>query len=284
LSRPGFERRYQALSYEFRVRTGIPEVAEHLDRLLAWFRASGANGAPAYWIRRGSKGRPRFAVYLSGRCVQRTDTAGAVLDFVLWSVTSQAVQRTEDYLVLHAGAASWKGLGLLLPAPPDSGKTTLSAALTRAGFSYLTDEAALIDPRTAILHPFPRALWMDSKTLDLIPQLWDSLPSDLRTAGRPQHHIVPEALRPRAVGKPCPVRFVVAPSYARRAPTALEPLSRSEALVTLAENSFNFGRFGAQGLGVLRDVVRGADCYRLRTGDLDSAVTVLTGLVRRSAR
>jgi hypothetical protein len=60
-------------------------------------------------------------------------------------------------------------------------------------------------------------------------------------------------------------------------------MSRAEALLLLAENSFNFKRFGSAGLGVLRGVVSGADCYRLRIADLESAVRAISDLVRAAA-
>ena len=84
--------------------------------------------------------------------------------------------------------------GVLLPGPPDSGKTTLTAGLVRAGFRYLTDEAAFVDPTTRILRPFPRPLWMELGTVEIIPGVRDKLPAFSQGA-RLNYHVAPNDLR-----------------------------------------------------------------------------------------
>jgi len=146
-----FERSYRVLSYGFRIDTAVPAVGERLDGLLARFRVGELDGDAARYeiAREASTGL--LVVDRDGSCVQRARTEAAIVDFVLWDAVTRAVERATDLLALHAGAVALDGRGVLLPAPPDSGKTTLTAALTRSGFSYLSDEVAPIDPETALL-------------------------------------------------------------------------------------------------------------------------------------
>lgn len=263
------ERRYRALSYGFRVRTHLADVLDGVDRLLAPFAVSGDGDRwPTYEIKPGDSSA--YEVLLDGRVCQRTQTARSVVEYMAWKASLEAIQTTAEFLVLHAGAVSRRGRGVVLPAPPDSGKTTLTAALTQNGFRYLSDEAALIDPATALLHPFPRALSIETPSLDVLG-IRDRIvgPGE---SGRLQYQVLPSLIRSGPVGEPCPVRFVVFPSYRPGATVRLEPTSRAEALVRLNENSFNASDFGAPGVRLLADVVRGADCYRLSMGDLDEAV------------
>jgi hypothetical protein len=275
-----FDRRYRALSYPFRVLAGDPALGRRADRLMAAFR-DGSGGGRAVTYRLLSPGRRerRFRVHRAGRCVHRAATPELALEYLLWDVTSQAVQLTREFLVLHAGAVSWAGRGIILPAPPDSGKTTLTAALTRVGFSYLTDEAAPLDPTTGLLYPFPRALWMDAPSIDVVPRLRQDLPQDVLVASRPRYQVAAEELRAGAVGGPCPVRYIVAPAYATGSAVELEPVSRAEAVVSLAQNSFNFATLGRPGVSLLAKVVAGAVCYRLRMGSLEGAVDMVRELV-----
>ena len=60
---------------------------------------------------------------------------------------------------VHAGAVGWRGRAIVLPGRPEAGKTTLTAALVRAGATYLSDEFAPIDDRGKA-HPFPKPLWL----------------------------------------------------------------------------------------------------------------------------
>jgi hypothetical protein len=75
-----------------------------------------------------------------------------------------------------------------------------------------------------------------------------------------------------------PVGFVAVPLYKRGAVTVLTPMRRAEPVQGLADNAFNFHRWGACGLRLLAAVVAAGDCYRLRVGDLDEACDVLRSL------
>ena len=271
-------RRYRALSYRFRVRTELPEVAGPLAALLGPMAASEVTPAPLYEITLDDFEPGPYVVELDDALVQRTESARLAVDYVLWHVNAEAIKGTATYLALHAGAVSRGGEAVILPAPPDSGKTTLTAGLVRAGFEYLSDEAALIDPGTAMVHPFPRAMWMEPPTVELLGRTGGGVPA--LEDDRYHYQVLAEDLRSGSAGGPCPVGFVIAPMYQKGSATSLEPIGRAEAVRMLAENSFNFPRFGASGLVVLHRLVAGARCFRLRVGDLETAVATVSELVR----
>lgn len=274
-----FDRSYRALSYGFRVRTNLPRAGFLLDRLLAPFRARTANGVPTYDLVYTKAERFPFTLFLDGSRVQQVESAASMLDFVLANMTVQAVELMEDFVALHAAAAAWDRRGIIFPGQPDAGKTTLVAGLTQVGFAYLSDEAALIDPRTGLLHPFPRALAMDSQSLDAIPGLRQKLPPDHDQFMRFRFHVAPDDLRPGAVGRPCRVEYVIAPKYEAGSETTLEPMSRAEALMTLAENSFNMVRFGALAVESLHRAMEGVRGYRLRIGSLEDGIRKVLDVV-----
>lgn len=58
---------------------------------------------------------------------------------------------------VHAGVAGWRGRAIVVPGRSRSGKTTLVAALVKAGASYLSDEYAVLDGRGRV-HPFAKPL------------------------------------------------------------------------------------------------------------------------------
>lgn len=58
---------------------------------------------------------------------------------------------------VHAAAVAWRGRVIVIPGRSHSGKTTLAAALVRAGATYLSDEYAVLG-EDGLVHPFPRRL------------------------------------------------------------------------------------------------------------------------------
>ena len=278
-----FERSYRAISYRFRVRTNFPRLGFLLNRLLGPFRTDSTNGGPMYSLVHTDDERFPFSLYVDDSRLQEVESAASMLDFVLADVTIQAVERMEDHVALHAAAAAWDRRGIIFPGQPDSGKTTLVAGLTQVGFAYLSDEAALIDPHTGLLHPFPRALAMDARSVDAIPGLRRKLPPDHDQFMRSRYHVPPDDLRPGAVGRPCRVKYVIAPKYEAGGDTELEPMSRAEALMTLAENSFNFVRFGSLAVDSLRGTLEGVKCYRLRIGSLEDGIRKVLDVVEEGA-
>lgn len=267
-----FDRSYRALSYAFRVRTNFPRAGFLLDRLLAPFRAVVSNEVPTYDLVRTKGERLPFSLYVDDARVQEVESASSMVDFVLANVTIQAVELMEDFVSFHAAAAAWDRRGIIFPGEPDAGKTTLVAGLTQVGFAYLSDEAALIEPQTGLLHPFPRALAMDSHSVDAIPGLRQKLPPDHDQFMKYRFHVAPDDLRPGAVGRPCRVQYVIAPKYEAGSTTVLEPMSRAEALMTLAENSFNLVRFGGSAVQSLHRVMGSVTGYRLRIGSLEDGI------------
>jgi len=200
------------------------------------------------------------------------------VDLVLWDVYDRAFREARGRIVLHAGLVSSRGRGVLMPGLPDAGKTTLVAGLVRAGFAYLSDEAAVFDPRTGRFHAFPRPLGMEVSTLELFPGLERRLPPELRQSDRMTRHVPATAIRPRSIGSSCRLRFVVVPEYRAGADTTLTPVGRAETLVLLSGSAFAPERFATQGLRPMAGALAKADCYRLRAGGLEDAVGAVTSL------
>src|SRR5438445_462151 len=58
---------------------------------------------------------------------------------------------------VHAGVVGWRGQAIVIPGMTFSGKSTLVAALVRAGATYYSDEYAVFDAQGRV-HPYPRRL------------------------------------------------------------------------------------------------------------------------------
>ena len=167
------------------------------------------------------------------------------------------------------------GIGVALPASMESGKSTLTTGLVRAGFSYLTDEAVLLDWETGDVIPFPKPISLDTGSWALFPDLepHGDLPDGYK---RTQWQVAPTGIRPDAMGAPCRIRYFVFPKYTHGATTRLTPLARGEATVELAKNTFRFNERARRSLDALADAAprgrvlparRGRPRHRGRAGE-----------------
>jgi len=224
---------------------------------------------------------PRPGCYrLSRDGVPWVDSAPAdeILAHLDVAVNSTAVEKLgHRYLFFHAGAVALGEAGVILPAPPGSGKTTLVAGLIAAGFRYFSDEVAVLDPSSSRLMPFPKSLFVKHGAQGVLasryPLLASQAPSS-RLGGELVWYLPP----PRDAWPlgPVSVWAVIFPRYDPSQPTSLVEIPRSLALQGLLKQSFNLGFHHAQGISAAVAMLRGAACYALTVGDLDQAVSVLT--------
>lgn len=125
---------------------------------------------------------------------------GSLLDFTV-GVTAR------QQLFVHAGVVGWGGRAIVIPGRSRSGKTSLVAALVRAGATYYSDEYAVIDASGRV-RPYAR-------------------PLSIRTAdGKSTHRCPVQELGGRTGTRPLPVGLVVATEYcwgSRWRPRRLSP-------------------------------------------------------------
>lgn len=154
---------------------------------------------------------------------------------------------------LHAGVVGWRGRAIVLPGRSYAGKSTLVAALVRAGATYYSDEYAVFDGRGRV-HPFARALKLRAR------------PGE--SAARPSEE--PSEL---LVGKrPLPVRLVALTHYQPGARWQSQVLSPGQALLALMESSVPVRHRPEATLKTLREIVTRAPVIKGVRGEVEEAV------------
>ncbi len=202
----------------------------------------------------------------------------AVLPHVEWAINAAVAATLPRYHQLHAGVVARDGFALVLPAQPQCGKSTLTARLISRGWSYLSDEFALIAPDTLCLDPYPKALCIKEGSFEIVDAFCPAagaLPSYEKSWKGRVRLIDPQALRPHRTPWAVPVGMIVFPRYVARPAPALHPLSRARALFQLLGVCFTFGRYRAATLDVLGGVVERAACFQLESGEIDATCDVL---------
>jgi hypothetical protein len=205
---------------------------------------------------------------------EKLSKLGPLVKSALW-VT--AVNSYDFLLNLHAGVVTKGKCGILLPAVSGSGKSSLTAALTHAGFRYLSDEVGLVERGSFRVPPVPLAVCVKAKGWDLMsryfPEL-ETLPIHRRNDGKVVRYLPP---RPASVQpEPALISHIFFPRYAKGKETRLEPLSRSDAFTRLMDQCVALShRLDRDNVGDMIRWIAKIDCYALTFSSLDEAVALV---------
>jgi hypothetical protein len=156
---------------------------------------------------------------------------------------------------VHAGAVGLGRRALVLPGPSFSGKTTLVAALVKAGATYYSDEFAVLGA-DGVVHPYPK-------------------PLSIRLDGRNQvDH--PVASFGGAVGRePLPIGLIAIAQYGPDAEWEPERLTGGEAVLAVLANAVPAQERPEQSLATITKAVRGAAVLQGVRGDAAKLLALL---------
>lgn len=188
-----------------------------------------------------------------------------------WCVTSTA----HHWVVCHSAVLARDDFSVILPAPPGSGKSTLCAALMLSGWRLLSDEMALIETETGEIWPFVRPVSLKNASIDIIRSRYDHALMSQKvhdTVKGTVAHLKPTKCSVDASQRKALPRWLVFPKYQSHVDLELRSISKAEAMVDLAANTFNLAALGPKAFDVLTNLVEQCDCFRLDYSDLDQAV------------
>jgi HprK-related kinase A len=195
-----------------------------------------------------------------------------------WGLNWCIAMRAHQYLMLHSAAVERGGLGLILPALPGSGKSTLCAALALRHWRLLSDEFGLFDLAERLLMPLPRAVPLKNESIEVIRAFSPDAhlgPLFAKTRKGDVAHLRPPGDSLVRQREPVPPRWIVFPRFQSGQPVELRALPKSQAFVRLAQNSFNYAFLRAEGFRALSEIVERCDCYSLVFGSLDDALAAI---------
>lgn len=201
-----------------------------------------------------------------------------------WGLNWCASNHAHQYVISHAAVVEKKGRALIMPGTPGSGKSTLCAALIQRGWRLLSDELTLTDPATGQVFPLPRPVSLKNQSIDVIRQFaadtvfsasaHDTLKGTVAHLRAPQSSIARDT-------EPALPTWLVFPKYQAGASLTLAPLSRGQAYMRLADNTFNYSVLGLTAFRTLSDLVARCDCYDFTYSELDDAIQTFDALAEQ---
>ncbi|MBT9567565.1 MAG: HprK-related kinase A [Thiobacillus sp.] len=274
--------------FSLRIQSRFPYVAQGLTELYGQFEVRNAHESfadfhvsvnPPGTLRRWV--RPQAIFSFDGMRPFKPlpgDQAFPMLEWGMnWCVSTQAHQ----YLIIHAAVVEKNGRAAILPAPPGSGKSTLTAGLVLSGWRLLSDELSLIDRKTGLIHPLPRPISLKNGSIDVIrafaPEVYINRASH-DTAKGTVAHMRPPRESVRRQHEPVRPGWVIFPKWEAGATTRLTRRSQAQTFMYLAQNAFNYSHLGADGFRVGTALIDQSVCYDFRYSKLDEAVVAFDQL------
>ena len=204
--------------------------------------------------------------------------ATALLEWGMnWCVSSHI----NNYLIVHAAVIEKDGFSVIMPAPPGSGKSTLTAALIQEGWRLLSDELTIIDINTGMVLPFPRPVSLKNQSIEIIKKYYPETifgPMSVDTVKGSVASLKPPTLSIKQQLLPCPVGWIIFPKFEAGIDADLSEKSRAHSFMDVADNSFNYSLLGIKAFNTLRNIVDSAQCYTFRYSRLEDAIEVFNDL------
>jgi len=166
---------------------------------------------------------------------------------------------------LHAGVVGSKGKAIVIPGRSYSGKSTLVAALVRAGATYYSDEYAVFDSK-GLVYPF-------------------SKPLEIRAEGEiKQSRVTVGELGGKSGTKPLPVGLVLMTRYKSGAKWRPRKLTPGKGVLEMLFNTVSARKGPEKALSTLQHVTRKAEVLKGIRGDTSAIVAALLTRMERNSK
>ena len=263
LDRLGWAAGLNLVAYGVRIgiRTNRPEILERAASVMppGCTRAAGRVADRILSLTVGGRDSNRnvrrfHLLYSDALPLARTHDLDEVFALLEDHVKLYVAETAPRLVFVHAGAVAWRGRAIVLPGLSYSGKSTLVAALVKAGATYYSDEYAVLDARGRV-HPFPCAL--QERT-------------DTGTQAVP-----PTALGGAPGARPLPVGLVAAAAYAPHASWRPRRLSAGRGILEVLAHTVPARARPKDALGALRSAMFAAPVLKGRRGEADETAEAL---------
>ena len=269
---------FDALGFRFDVSAAGAALAAAVDDAFGDLRAEvTATSHFAVVPNPASHDGGRWQVTLDGAMCEGDVVEGYLLALLAWEVSRRVLDRPSPYLLLHAAGVERGGEAVLLAGPTHCGKSTMALALTAAGWGYLTDDVAAVDPLDAKLVPYPKPVLLRDETVGLLAAHLPALAAADPTFSSAER--VARAGSVGALGHRAAVAAIVLPRPVAGASNQIEPIPRSAALMALMTDAPHRAGLEVGDFRLLERLVREAPAFRLSMDGIGPAIEAIESIV-----
>ena len=206
-----------------------------------------------------------------------------IVSTIEWGLNWTLSSFQNYYLCIHAAVLERRGVTVVLPAPPGSGKSTLCSLLMLSGWRLLSDEHCLVDLSSHQIVPAVRPIAIKNKSFSVISNWFPNeslLAVQTNTLKGSVGYLAPTEQSWQQRSQLAKPSYIVLPQYSRQAiPTDFSDVAKSAMTLELIKNSFNYQTLGKQGFDALTRLVELSQCKKLTYHTTTEALALFEGLL-----
>lgn len=206
----------------------------------------------------------------------------ATIAHLEWTLNWAIANRSHQFLMLHAGVLANRLGGVILPAEPGAGKSTLCAYLMHRGWRLLSDEFTLLRDENLEIVPFPRLLPIKNAAIAVIREHVPEArfgPEIPGTHKGTVAHLQPPDDAIQRMHETAYPRLMIFPRYTPGTGLEITPVPRAQCFVEITQNAFNYVLRGEEGFRIAAALTERVQAFHLRYNDLERAATALDALM-----
>jgi HprK-related kinase A len=251
--------------FHFSVSTDVPSVIEHAQRMYdKQYLPSGALPYIDYHLRVQYSGgirkwfRPQVRFMADQQEPFKPLNASQAYAMLEWGMNWAVAAHEMQHLFIHSAVLAQGEHAVLFPAPPGSGKSTLTAHFSHHGWRLLSDEMALVTPDTLTVTPFCRPICLKNQAIELARSWFPQAPMTAVAKDTHKGDVVHlrAPLTEHDLFAQAQIKAVVLPRYnAANKHINIVRLNHAQAMHELADNAFNYSVMGKRGWQALLTII-----------------------------
>ena len=217
-------------------------------------------------------------IFVNGHRVQCRIDGNSIVPAILSNLFFCISRALTSRLLLHAAVLGKNGKAAVFPAVSGSGKTTLAAVLIQHGFTFFSDELAILDTDKLTVFPLLLPMSIKSGSLKTLNFRYPDLAgrkAHVRQDGKQVRFFLPPANCMAAETDSAPVNALIFPQYCNGSPHQLMKISKSNALMNIVKTTSSDRRLLPPDISAIINLIEQTPCYSLTYSDAGIAATLI---------